>query len=71
MRRSSMQRRRHLGRVGDVVEADHAHVIRDANPALVENLVDARRLRVVAGKDRRRRIWLIEQMTGLLDAVAQ
>src|SRR5207253_4833088 len=43
----------------------------DANIALVEDLVDACCLRVVAGKDRGGRIWLIEQITGLLDPIAQ
>src|SRR6202521_3340501 len=65
------QRRRHLGGVHDVVEADDAHLIGDADVVLVEDLVDARCLRVVAGKDRGGRIWLSEQMAGLLDAIAK
>src|SRR6266704_929020 len=68
---NSCQWWRHLGGIHNVVETDHAHLIGDANIALVEYLVDACCLCIVASEDRRRRIWLIEQETGLLDAVAQ
>ena len=68
---NSCERRRHLGGVHDIVETDHAHLIGDANIALVEYLVDACGLRVVAGEDRRGRIWPVEQVTSLLDPIAQ
>jgi len=68
---NSCQWWRHLGGIHHVVETDHAHLIGDANIALVEYLVDACCLCIVASEDRRRRIWLIEQETGLLDAVAK
>src|SRR3984893_9548830 len=65
------QGRRHLGGIHDIIEADHAHLVRDADIALVEDLVDAGRLRVVAGKDRGWLVVLNQQMTGLFDSVAQ
>src|ERR1700674_3742419 len=65
------QRRRHLGGVRNVVEADHAHLIGDANIALVEDLINARCLRIVAGKDRGGRIWLVQQIARLLDPIAE
>src|ERR1700730_13668989 len=68
---NSCQRWRHLGGIHNVVETDHAHLIGDANIALVEDPVDACCLRVVAGKDRGGRIWMIEQITGLLNPIAQ
>jgi hypothetical protein len=65
------QGRRHLGGIGHIVESDHAHLVWDPNVVLVEDLVHTRGLRVVAGKYRGRRILLIEQMTRLLDTIAQ
>ena len=52
------RRQRRADPLGDrqVVEADDAEVLRDVQPRLAGGLVDAERLEVVAGEDRRRPI---------------
>ena len=52
-----------------VVEADDAQVLRDVEPRLAGRLVDAQRLEVVAGEDRRRRIRQAQERAPLGDAL--